>query len=385
MPHRLPRFATHAAAAEDFPGWLCHAAFTGMLLAMNLAIALQVAHARPTDFRAVFYTLQALHLHDLTVWVLMNAAALSSCLLVRWRYARPLAQLRQMMHQTSGFLDPPHPLVPMQGVGALLKQMSTLSLLVKEYSSARQQVARELESLRQVLVHCDLQQQAMLRTTNREIATQYQSVLSYAHALDEQIQRRAMDPQLRYDLDDLCESSFTLRLIGGALELLRQQETPRMSRVPLADLMQRTMLALVPSLDRRAMKLTTAEMDASVCATTDAGMINQVVWMMLLGLIRYAADESTLRMRCLYDRDRRRALLSIVVSELSPGAMTGEERVAHLLRQMQQGSPHMFAETIRIHGNIQLAELLLQRLGGSIGVVPLSPYACEICLELPAG
>jgi hypothetical protein len=44
----------------------------------------------------------------------------------------------------------------------------------------------------------------------------------------------------------------------------------------------------------------------------------------------------------------------------------------------------MFAETIRIHGNVQLADLLIQRLGGHIDVLPLTISSCEICMVLPA-
>jgi hypothetical protein len=44
----------------------------------------------------------------------------------------------------------------------------------------------------------------------------------------------------------------------------------------------------------------------------------------------------------------------------------------------------MFAETIRIHGNIQLAELLIQRIGGSISMLPLTVSSCEICVTLPS-
>ena len=76
--------------------------------------------------------------------------------------------------------------------------------------------------------------------------------------------------------------------------------------------------------------------------------------------------------------------MSIVVSELSPGQLTQEERGAFLARQLQHLTPHMFAETIRIHGNLQLAEMLMRPLDGRISVVPLTSHSCEICLVLPA-
>lgn len=370
---RYPR-APRTTSLTDPSDRIARLMFVGLILLVNALLLSQVALPLP---KQEWWGLGDLAMRDVQLWILINATVWVSGGLVRWRYAAPLAQLRQMMQQTTRALGEAEP------SPALLDQMATLSRLVVEQAGARRTLARELESTRAILEQCTMHHHAMLQTTNREIVTQYQAVLGYAHYLDEHIQRRTADAQLRFDFDDICESSFTLKLIGAALERLRQPEPLRYQEIRLASLMQQTMLTLAPSLDRRAMRLTTAEMDESVTAYSDPAVLTQVVWMMLLGLIRYAADESTLRMRCLYDRERQRSLLSIVVSELAPGSMSSDERAAHLVRQMQHGSPSMFVETIRLQGNIQLAELLLKQLEARIVVVPLSVYACEICLEIP--
>lgn len=229
-----------------------------------------------------------------------------------------------------------------------------------------------------------MQQKAIPGSINREIATQYKSVLSYANYLEGQIISNKLDSGIRYDFDDVYESSFNLKLIAGALSMLSATAPATLANVPLAPLMQQTIMALAPSLDRRSMKLTTAEVDMSVAARGDATSFAHILWMMLLGMIRYAADESKLRIRCLHCRDGKQALVSIVVTELAPGKMTEDERGNHLARQLQHLTPHMFAETIRIHSNIQLADLLIKRIGGEISVLPLTAYSCEICLTLPS-
>jgi hypothetical protein len=241
-----------------------------------------------------------------------------------------------------------------------------------------------LEQSRHIIAQFALEQEALLTSTNREIATQYRSVLSYANYLEEQIISNKLDPSLRYDLDDVCESSFNLKLIAGALSMLSHGPPPTLGNVPLASLMQQTMIALAPALDRRSMKLTTAEVDMSVMAHGDAHILAHIVWMMLLGMIRYAADESTLRIRSLTSRDGTQAIISIVVSELSAGRMSENERSEHLVRQLQHLTPHMFAQTIRIHANVQLAYLLLQRVGGVIQVQALTTTSCEVCVTLPS-
>ena len=272
----------------------------------------------------------------------------------------------------------------MLNVPMIAREVAQLSALAHDYYHRHQEVTRALEESRTILAQVSLQHETVLTSTNTQMVAQYQNVLAYANHLEQQVREKTLDPDLRYDFDEVCESSFNLKLIAAALGYLKDGHTPVRVPCSVADMMQETMLALTPSLDRRAMRLTTAEVDESVHALTDPGVTTQVVWMLLLGIVRYAAEESTLRMRCFYNYGRQRALLSIVVSELAPGAMSPSEREAHLLRQMQHLSPHMFAETIRVHANIQLASLLLARLDATIEVVPLTSYACEICLSLPA-
>lgn len=271
----------------------------------------------------------------------------------------------------------------MLNVQSIAREVTQLSTLARDYYYKHQQVADALEESRAILAQVTEQHHTVLNSTNTHIVQQYQNVLSYAHYLEGLVAEKTLDPDLRFDFDDVCESSFNLKLIAGALAYLKEGETPVVAPCSLAALMQQTMLALAPSLDRRAMRLTTAEVDESVLAATDPSVMMQVVWMLMLGIVRYAADESTLRMRCFYNHTRERAMLSIVVSELAPGTMSLAEREAHLMRQLQHLSPHMFAETIRIHANMQLANLLLSRLDAYAEVVPLTSHACEICLSLP--
>jgi hypothetical protein len=261
--------------------------------------------------------------------------------------------------------------------------ISQLAAHLQHTHAQRRLLEHELERARQLLASHSLQQQTIIATTNRELIEQYQSVVAYAHYLDEYIQRDAADAQLRYDFDDVCESGFNLKLIAQSLEMLRYTSMERVA-VSMNDLLQQTMLALAPALDRRSMTLSTLGMEKTVIAFTDLGVIAHVVWMMLLGSIRYAAAESSLRLRCLEVNDGQEVLLSMVLSELAPGALSPSEREAHLARQLEHLSAPMFAETIRLHGNIQLAEMLLARLDGQILVHPITAYACEICLYLPA-
>lgn len=323
---------------------------------------------------------------QLLVWLLANAGALALLVLLRTYLLQPLRYMTQhMQHLRTTYHEdaPPASRRPI-GLLGMAREMKQFVAFALEHYHAHQETRQELEHARAIIAQFSMQQKAILQSTNREIGDQYRNVLSYANYLDEQILRNKLDASIRLDFDDICESSFNLKLIAGALSMIGAPETLTLTAVPLAPLLQQTMLALSPSLDRRNMKLTTAEVDLSVTAQGDANTLAQILWMMLLGVIRYAADESTLRIRCLHSRDGAEALLSIVVSELSPSQLSEEERNAYLLRQLQHLTPHMFAETIRIHGNVQLAEMLVSHIGGRISIEPLTVSACEVCMVLPS-
>lgn len=304
---------------------------------------------------------------------------------VRQRMVQPWRRIRQTLliahdsyQREAGSL-----LTNMHSPRVLAQALGQLATHAQQAHAQTQLLQRELDQARLALAHYQLRNDTLITTANRELMAQYQHVVAYAHYLDEHILRHAPDAQLRYDFDDICESGFNLKLIAQSLEMLRAS-TPRFGPVAMDALVSQTMLALAPTLERRSMQLSTLGMEVGIIAETDHGMLAHVLWMMLLGAVRYAAAESTLRLRCLEVADGAEVMLSIVVSELSPGTLTAAERHAHLARQLEHLTPHLFAETLRLHGNLQLAELLLQQLAGRIRVHPITHYACEICLYLPA-
>ncbi len=330
--------------------------------------------------------LHGMDVQSLELWLAVNLTLLVLLFALRRHVFYPMYG---MANHWRGMLDTMQQEVPLQpnalfSMRAMAQNMMAMAEVAKEYYLKHRDANEALVVARDVLGQITAQQSAILNCTSREMVSQYQAVLSYANYLEECVARHAASPDLRYDFDEVSESSFNLKLIAGALNLIRQGHEPQSVKLDVPELMQQTLLALAPSLDRRAMKLTTVEVDLAVCAQSDPAIIAHVLWMMLLGTIRYAADESTLRLRCLYNRENTRCLISIVVSELSAGRLTEEERGAFLERQLQHLTPHMFAETIRIHANMQLAEMLMKPLDGTLSILPLTSHSCEICLNLPA-
>jgi hypothetical protein len=332
------------------------------------------------------FFLRSMDLQNLLLWGIANLSLTILLFALRRHIFYPMFGMMRQLRSFIGAITPEAsaPRNNLVSMRSLAGDMTRMAAIAQDYFIKHRDANAALVHAQGILSQINAQQDIILNSTRREMVTQYQSVLAYANYLEEHIKRHTINPDLRYDFDEVSESSFNLKLIAGALNLIQLQHPHQAESLDVPLLMQQTMLALAPSLDRRAMKLTTIEVDLDVMAQSDPAIIAHVLWMMLLGTIRYAADESTLRLRCLYNRDRTRTLISIVVSELSPGRMSQEERGAFLARELQHLTPHMFAETIRIHANMQLAQMLMTEGDGTISIVPLTSYSCEICLNLPA-
>jgi hypothetical protein len=349
--------------------------------------------ARPTTgehsgwLSALGVTLETTDLQKFVLWATANLLLLVMLFAVR-RYAIcPMIGVVKQVQTILGVVtqNVPKRAASMLDVRGMVNDLARMTHLALEYYLKHQQATGALQEVRTLVCEISHQQATIVRSTSREMLAQHQAVLAYANYLEERITRQAADPTLRYDFDEVSESSFNLKIIAGALGLLQTETAIKSIPVGIPLMMQQTLLALAPSLDRRGMKLTTVEVEPDVVALGDPAILAHVLWMILLGTVRYAADESTLRMRCLYNHDRSRAILSIAITELCSSTLTAEEREAFLNQQSPHATPHMFAETIRIHGNIQLADMLSKLFGGELSVLPLTSHSCEICLSLPAG
>lgn len=228
------------------------------------------------------------------------------------------------------------------------------------------------------------EQEELIRATQSEVQAHYHEILAYAHYLEQRITHRKSDPSLRDDYDDVCEQAFNLQLIVQAMGILPNHATlPALASISLTDRMASLMLDLAPSLDRRAMKLTSAEWDDTIQVTSSSEWLTHLLWMVLLGCIRFAENESTLTLRC--QKDGMQAKLEVTVSTLSPGALSENERYAYLEKRMKAGeyAAHMFASTLDAHANIRLAKLIASRLMAQVQVIPINDHSCAVTLLLP--
>lgn len=317
----------------------------------------------------------------LSVLLITNLGVALVYRLIAYALIKPLRQMQAALqqHSTIGARQ----LTTGLNLTRLVQDIHRLSEAAHDYYTQNYLRARELEEVRQSMQSLIEQHTLLMNVTERESRQHYQSVMTYAHHLEERIIAKQADASLRFEFDDTCESSFALALITNALFQLNSNASCTYVEVPLAQMLQNTLLKLSAALDRRNMRLDSYHVDTTTIAHADIHLVQLAVWVMLLGAVRYAQDESILKLRTLTSSDGKSAILSIIISELSPGVMTEDERADYLERMLHHTSPHLFAQAIQNHANIVLANALLNRTGGGAVVSPLTSMSCEIAITLP--
>jgi hypothetical protein len=315
----------------------------------------------------------------------LNLLALIAYLLLKRSLILPLRRILDLMHHLQAAEN--EATARARGL-SLQETIYDAQLRIQTLLTAyrqHQRLEQQLAEAHAALSRFHHEQEILVGATSGEVTRQYQTILAYAHYLEDRIANRSADPSLREDYDEVCEQAFNLQIIVQAMGILQSttNSTVLLQSVSLAERMISIMLDLTPSLDRRAMKLTTIAWDETVHANSHSEFLTLSMWMLLLGCVRFAEDESTLTLGCL-KRDHD-VMMEITVSFLSAASITPTERLEFLERKLREGERDapMFASILGTHGNIQLARLLASRIGASITITPLTPYSCSVALALP--
>ncbi len=185
--------------------------------------------------------------------------------------------------------------------------------------------------------------------------------------------------------DALLEHSFNIQLQLRAVEML----SARASCLHVAELinptqtLSRILVPLAAALDRRTMKLSSAAWSERTNVRIPQETLELVCWLVLLGTVRYAEDESELTLSCEPATDGSATFITCLVSELAPASMHASERAAFMQQKEKHTSAHMFAHTLQHAPNLSLAAHLLARAGGELMIHPHTPTRCLIEMRLP--
>jgi hypothetical protein len=225
---------------------------------------------------------------------------------------------------------------------------------------------------------------ALQRHTHDEVQQSFLHVLNHANRLEESIRTHHLNDIVTTGIDPLCEHAFNLQLLTKGMAQLHQNGTENFHRLPITQTVSGMLIALTSALDRRCMQLTSHQWEESLHAFAGHTHGETMLWLLLLGCIRYAADESTLSLGCRADIDHAEAVISIEITELSPGHITPEERMRYFAAKAvhHECETHLFAHTLKANANLILADLLAKRAQGSVQIIPKTSYSCEVQLRL---
>lgn len=219
-----------------------------------------------------------------------------------------------------------------------------------------------------------------------ELKGMFEQVRAYSQMLEYSVAKNRTDPDLREAFDELSEHCVNLQLLTRGLDVLQQRrifENANMHTNP-ASAMSGLLLSLSTALERRNMSLSTLAWDEKVTAKIDPSLLELVMWLVLLGAIRYAEDESTLNLSCEPDYTTGCTYITCLITELAPLSMLAEERLAFMEEKSKYQNAHMFAHTLAGNTNYILANKLAAKAGATLNVHPLTQTSCLVELVLPA-
>jgi hypothetical protein len=136
---------------------------------------------------------------SLAVWLLVNAFLVAVLLIFRRHILQPVrAILHQAQHLRAAY-HTRHLETPRSSISLLnaAHEFSGFVGFAMEQYQKQQDIIEQLDQSRQVIARFTEEQATSLGSTNREIASQYRTVLAYAHYLEEQILSKKIDPTMR--------------------------------------------------------------------------------------------------------------------------------------------------------------------------------------------
>lgn len=227
-----------------------------------------------------------------------------------------------------------------------------------------------------------LQSQHQLRG---EMKTLFSSIRSIAKEMDDAASRYGAAGSTCESFDALREQSFNLQLLLRGMEMLNERSSciaVTESINPTA-ILSRILLPLSSALDARAMKLSSAAWSERTSVRMPPPALELIGWLVLLGIVRYAEDESELTLSCEPATDGSATFITCLISELAPASMHASERASFMNTKEKHTSAHMFAHTLAQSPNIKIACALSQRYGAALSIHSHTPTRCLIELTLP--
>lgn len=351
---------------------------------LAVCIAMRVAMASVIGLWLIYDQLERgnINQHSDIIYV---AGAFSAGLILLWQWYTHYRKLTGILHhiltQWHASQSPTSPFSRRaRGPMALLTELTRLAEQAIETHRQHMHLRMQLSASQHTLAGYQ-----SLSSLHGDMRHLFARIAEYTVMLEDTIARRASISCLHEAFDELGEQSFNLQLFVTAFERLNQPTT-RSGWVEIIDpthTLSRVLVPLAASLDRRCMLLSSTAWNERIRTKIASNDLELIVWLTLLGTVRYAADESTLVLSCEPAADGSSTIITCLVSELAPAAMSPHERADFMREKQKYQSAHMFAHTLAGSTNLTLAAQLTARAGGILSVHARTQTSCLIELSLP--
>lgn len=270
-------------------------------------------------------------------------------------------------------------------------QPRKLSLLLCEIKQVFDQAQYQQKMAAELHMQLSANRHAITRLHSQlSVSKEFKALIQAIGQVASQIDEHAAEMKSREHyqpagMDALCEQSFNLQLLIAGIDLLQQRSgcLSVTKSINPTHIFSRILVPFSSALDVRNMKLSSAAWSENTTVRMPAQTLETLCWLVLMGCLRYAEDESELTLSCEPATDGSVTFITCLISELAPATMHTSERASFMEKKAKHQSAHMFAHTLEQSANMQIAQRLCEHYGGHVLIHPHSPTRCMIEIALP--
>lgn len=313
----------------------------------------------------------------------INAVWLITARLIWRRLVSPLAS---HLPPPSEVLSHPQPLC---NLDTITHHLAHLHEVGQSYSILSQQLKETQHSLhmtRERMSQLKIEQSRMSEATRAELRSGFQAINAYAIHLEDLIAAQLLDPERRYDYDDVTEIGQNLMRLSDGLHLLetldQEKNDATDGRVDLKQILRQCLVSLMGCAQRRNIVIRISD-HGPVIATISHRLLESLITCLVFEAIRCSQDESELVIHLENDPEKK-LVFSCRSSHFNPQILPPTQQdFGAFIPSFAQPQQQAFIENLGNLATMIVAQTLVTRLQGELDVYAESETGFYICLRIP--
>lgn len=263
-----------------------------------------------------------------------------------------------------------------------IRQIRALGTSYQAMAAQLKETQTHLLGARQMLAQMEQQQSQLGSATRKELHACWQAIGHYADHLDELIAAQVMEPDRRYDYDDVIEMGQNLVRLSEGLERIHAPEGRGGEAVSVAlkPLLEACLASQSPAADRRNLTLALT-CDAALTVHCDQGALRHVLSCLVSEWVRHSEDEAHLNFSATSGADGVviACRSSMIRQSMLPMAYRSSAALLPSLPQAQDAGGWLMSQA-----GVAVASIICTQMGASLSATAQPQPTFAFSLHLPA-